>query len=81
MSTMQTFYFNTGVKPDMNTYRHKDIRISNGTIEIPINCENVPDGAKLEFLCDDPNLFINQDYIVRKAFNTKMHSQYAYFKL
>ena len=74
---MQTFYFNTGVKP-WNT-NAKDALFIKDEMNIPFDCEDVPEGASFAFACDDPNLYPESNYIVRHMFNTTMLSKYAYF--
>ncbi len=82
---MNTFYFNTGVKP----YGHNPPLkltsgevIKGGTVQIPFDCE-APLNATLLFLCDDdqrheascPNIKVFE------VTNTAMVSKYAYFRL
>ena len=89
-TTMQTFYFNTGVKPGIPpNERHRkgakpvplcDGQVwRNGVKQIPFDCENVPEGSTFKFACDNPDLYPDAGYIVREMYNTTMLSTYAYF--
>jgi hypothetical protein len=56
---MKTFYFNTGVRPYIHNPPVPIINgrvVRGGVMLIPFKCDGVPDGAKLMFMCDDPNL-------------------------
>jgi hypothetical protein len=86
---MQTFYFDTGVKPE-NVHNpefayayHKKAGnvIKNGTLQIPFDCD-VEEGAALMFLCDNPSLpeASIPGVVVREVFNTTMASKYAYLR-
>jgi hypothetical protein len=81
---MKTFYFNTGVQP----YKHNPpVKLSpghvmrGGTMQIPFDCDDVPDNAIFKFACDNPKLKESEypNWIVREMFNTAMVSKYAYF--
>lgn len=78
---MQLFYFNTGVTPNNRTDLYGDQVWRNGTIQIPFECDNVPDGAIFKFACDIPDLEldIHPNRIVRKIHNSDLLSKYAYF--
>lgn len=76
---MRTFYFNTGVKPWVNSYLAEGDKFINNERHIPFDCEDVPEGATFAFGCDDPNLHPDAGYIVREMHNTTMRSKYAYF--
>lgn len=66
----KTFYFATGV----------DTRIyPNSPAFIPFECENVPEGAKFQFACDNPNLEPEKKYFVAPIIGGKLLSKYAYF--
>jgi len=89
---MQTFYFNTGVKPGIpaNEMHRKDalpVALGkgqvwrNGTKQIPFDCEDVPTNAKFQLACDNPALPGYENYIVREIHNSTLLSKYAYFKL
>jgi len=83
----KTFYFNTGVKPYGCT--NPPYKLSNGhiirggVVQIPFDCENVPENASFMFACDNPELSESKqkNVIVRKMYNTVMCSEYAYFKI
>jgi hypothetical protein len=79
----RTFYFNTGVRPENNPHLMEGEAWRGGVKQIPFDCEDVPEGAELMFLCDDPNLREAKypNVIVRPVSNTKMISRYAYFKV
>jgi hypothetical protein len=72
MELLRRFYFNTGVDPRY---------IENPNIGF--DCLDVPDGYKLDFLCDNPELEESkkENTIVREVFNTRMLSKYAYFSI
>jgi hypothetical protein len=83
---MKTFYFNTGVQP----YKHNPpVKLSpghimkGGTMQIPFDCDNVPDRAQFMFACDNPDLKESEyeNVIVREIFNSALLSKYAYFKI
>lgn len=87
---MQTFYFNTGVKPIDASWRPhhsgtREIPLSkgqvwrNGTKQIIFQCENVPEGATFKFACDIPDLPEAKNMIVREIVSEGMLSKYAYF--
>lgn len=76
---IRTFQFNTGVKYSDYPFLSKGQTVSGDAKVIPFNCEDVPQNAKFEFACDDPNLYEGSGYIVREMFNTSMLSKYAYF--
>ena len=82
---MKTFYFNTGVKIWNNPHIPGGIDSGNGTVVIPFDCADVPEGAKQLYCCDSPNITLHShipadcDVIVREIHNSKMISKYAYF--
>ncbi len=77
---MKTFYFDTGVKP----YAHNPPvklgkrQILRGTIQIPFDCEDVPEGARFLHGSDDPNPS-HANEIVREIHNSTLVSKYAHF--
>jgi len=82
----KTFWFNTGVKPGMNApYGCQQWR--NGTIQIPVICENVPENAIFKFGCYQNNLPESEkpNWIVREILNAEekggLQSKYAYFQI
>jgi len=88
-NNIRTFYFNTGVNP-ANVHNpefpyeyHKRVGnvIRNGVLQIPFDCENVPENATFKFLTSNPELdeAKNPEIIVRKVLNSSMASEYAYF--
>ena len=86
---MNTFYFNTGVRPHTihnpefpYDYHKKQGHIIRNTLLIPFDCE-APKNATLLFLCDNPNLPNSQqeNVLVAPVSNTTMHSKYAYFRI
>jgi hypothetical protein len=77
---MDTFYFNTGVKPWNNSFLAPGDMLINNERHIPFDCEDVPAGSTFAFCCDNPNLHPEAGYIVRKMYNTTMLSEYAYFR-
>lgn len=86
---MNTFYFNTGVKPETvfnpsfpYEYHRKKGNIIRNTLLIPFDCD-APKNAKFIMSCDNPNLseIKSKNVIVREMFNTNMLSKYAYFEI
>lgn len=81
---MKTFYFNTGVKPYNHT-RHVPIMSGNvvrgGTLQIPFDCENVPENATFLYACDAENASLDENVICREMKNTNMVSKFAYFRV
>ncbi len=79
---MNTFYFNTGVKPYNCNGLTKGQVWRNGEKQIPFDCD-APEDAELIYLCDNPDLDSakNQNVIVREVFNTTINSKYAYFRV
>lgn len=80
----QTFYFNTGVRPESVSnfpyeYHRNVGNIIRGTLLIPFDCDNVPDGSTFAFACDDPSLEPEAGYIVREITGGNIISKYAYF--
>jgi hypothetical protein len=79
---MRTFYFNTGVKPE----NRRGVGLCagqvwrGGTLQIPFDCENVPDNASFQFACDHtpPG---NEHLLRREMHNTTMVSKYAFFQV
>jgi hypothetical protein len=84
---MTTFYFNTGVRRSINSYAEpRDVWQPCGMDSvrlIPFDCEDVPEGSQLMFLCPYPTLAESKlpFVIVRRVSNTTMCSEYAYFRL
>lgn len=84
---MNTFYFNTGVRPEnvINfpyEYHRKNGNVIRGTLLNPFDCE-APENATLMFLCSNPDLTeAKADNVqVFEIFNTKLASKYAYFRI
>lgn len=77
---MKTFYFNTGVKPENRTHLCKGQVWRGGTMQMPFDCEKVPDNAIFQFSCDHtpPG---DEHLLRREMHNTTMVSKYAFFKL
>jgi len=83
---MNTFYFNTGVKPqNISNFPydyHKKVGnvIRGGVLQCPFDCE-APINASLKYLCDNPDLDSAKcDGVeVFEIFNTSLVSKYAYF--
>lgn len=83
---MNTFYFNTGVRPETVSnfpydYHRKQGHKIRGTLLIPFDCE-APKNDTLMFLCDNPNLKeASLDNVTAyPVSNTTMLSKCAYFK-
>ena len=84
ISTMKTFYFNTGVRPfDHNPPAGmafmKGFKDSgNGVYVIPFDCEDVPDNAIFQYACD--HVIPGDEHLLkREMFNTALVSKYAFF--
>lgn len=79
----KTFYFDTGVKP----YNHTPPvpimpgNVVRGTLQIPFDCENVPDKAVFLYACDAENASLDKNVICREMKNTNMCSKFAYFRV
>lgn len=76
----RTFYFDTGVRPHAHT---PPVPLSpghvmrGGTMQIPFECEDVPDGAAFAFACDEPEG--KHGMIARRIENSALVSQFAHF--
>lgn len=77
----KTFYFNTGVRPERHNppVKLSKGQVLRGTIQIPFECENVPDGAEFKFAADDPS--IAPYYLAAKIVSGEIVSKYAFFQL
>ena len=78
----RTFYFNTGVRPYIHvpTVKLSEGQVlRGGTVQIPFDCEDVPENAEFKFGCDDPN--IRGGYLVRPILNSALLSKFAYFQV
>jgi len=81
---MKTFYFNTGVQPQNAPIKLMPGHVMRGgTMQIPFDCENIPDGAIFKFACDNKDLRESKypNYIVREIHNSALLSKYAYFQI
>ncbi len=81
---MKTFYFDTGVKPYNHTPRVSIMPgnvVRGGTLQIPFDCENVPENATFLYACDAENASLDENIICREMTNTNMLSKFAYFRL
>ena len=84
---MKTFYFNTGVHgchvPPINL--HANQVWMGGTVQIPFECDGVPDGALFMFGCDDPYLSESKNpevlVVPVQQPNPGFCSKFAYFRL
>jgi hypothetical protein len=80
---MKTFYFNSGVKPwntDVKRELAKGHKFVNNELQIPFDCEDVPENASLAFLGNDISL-AHKNLIAREVHNTTMCSKYAFFNV
>lgn len=85
-SNIRTFIFDTGVRRDYDrTNQLPDgARWAGEVMVFPFKCRDVPEGASLMFLCDDPALkeASYPNAIVRELLpGSGMVSRYAYFLL
>lgn len=81
---MKTFYFDTGVRPYIHNTPVPIMPgnvVRGGTLQIPFDCENVPDKARFIFACDAENASLDKDVIHREIKNTNMVSKFAYFRI
>ena len=80
---MNTFYFNTGVKPENSSVLYGDQIWRGGVKQIPFECD-APENAIFQFACDFNNLpesKLNNWLVAEiKNPNESMLSKYAYFK-
>jgi hypothetical protein len=82
---MQTFYFNSGVKP-YNTNVEREIQDGNvfirGELHHPFYVsDDVPIGASLYCLMDNPFEHYGSDnFIIAEVLGGNMHSKYAIFR-
>lgn len=78
---MKTFYFDTGVRP-YNFYPpvklSKGHVIRGGTMQIPFDCENVPEGAEFTHTCDKATQDHYRDFVA-EIHNSALGSRYAHF--
>jgi len=80
---MQTFYFNTGVKPwntNVQAETARGNKFINNELNVPFDVEDVPEGAQLASLCSNPDVK-GANQIMREVFNTTMCSKYAFFNV
>ena len=84
---MTTFYFNTGVRHSYNSFAEPNDKWVPCGLDsvrlIPFDCEDVPPGATVMFLCSNPDLPESklENVIVRLVSNTTMCSKYVYLRL
>lgn len=81
---MQKFFFDTGVRP--NPFAKPPIQPGKGqilkgeTIQIPFECENVPNGSVFLYACDGQKP--ETDGIIKREIkNSVLVSKFAYFRL
>lgn len=79
------FYFNTGVRPEnvINfpyEYHRKVGNTINGTLLIPFDCENIPEGATFKFGADNPELAIN-GLVCFPIIGGNLLSKFAFFNV
>lgn len=78
---METFYFNTGVNPYLYPPIAKFGQVNRGgTVQIPFDCENVPENSTFLFACDDENASADENTICREIHNSGLISKYAFFR-
>ena len=79
---MRTFYFDTGVR----VYAHTppvpvmpgNVVSSNGVLQIPFDCDDVPENASFRFACDH-TLPGTEHLLKREIYNSNLVSKYAFF--
>lgn len=82
--TMQTFYFNTGVNAYLYPAKPKFGQVNRGgTVQIPFECHDVPEGSTFKFACDNPELENNNPRTIVREINpgSGLYSKYAYFSV
>lgn len=79
---MKTFYFDTGVRPYDHTppVKVKQGQVLRGTIQIPFDCEGVPEGYTFCFACDNKDVPNSEHLFVAEIHNSVLASKYAFFK-
>lgn len=82
MTNRRKFYFDTGVRPWIHTSPVPVMPgnvVRGGTLQIPFECDDVPDGAIFVFACDHapPG---HEDLLMREMHNTRMVSKFAFFQ-
>ena len=83
--TAQTFYFNTGVRPENNSSLFGRQVWKGGTKQIPFTCNDVPNNFAFCFACDKKDLPESKlsNFIVREITDNGpdgLLSKFAYFK-
>ena len=79
---MKTFYFNTGVQSYMVILPlMKGHIIKGGTMQIPFDCDDVPNKATFLYAQDTPPEIQHPNIIFREMHNTAMVSKYAFFRI
>lgn len=77
----RTFYFNTGVRPWEHSPPVKVMPgnvVRGGTLQIPFECDDVPENAIFQFACD--NTPDGREHLLkREMHNTNMVSRFAFF--
>lgn len=87
----RTFYFNTGVKAGipanerhisdaLPVHLHTGQVWRNGTIQIPFECDDVPDNAIFLYACASSEP-ATANTIVRPILNSSLASPYAHFRV
>lgn len=81
---MKTFYLKTSIKiGEPHDIRKVVNDEEDGTISVPLDCEDVPDGSIFLFASDSPNIKRvrgEEGIIYRKIHNSSLLAEYAYFK-
>ena len=79
---MRTMYFDTGVRPEINSSLYEGQVWRNGTKQIPFDVD-APESAVLLFACNTPDLPESKipNIIVREIFNSTLCSRYAYLRI
>lgn len=83
----KTYYFNTGVRPETiqnfpYEYHRKKGNVIRGTLQIPFECEDVPDKAIFRYAgAADCKLKDYPDVKGFKILSGNLLSEYAFFKL
>ena len=83
---VETFYFNTGVRPESGSPLFGRQIWKDGTKQIPFTCDNVPDNSIFLFACDSENhhRLKSPCIIVRRIIDNGpkgLLSKFAYFRV
>lgn len=78
----KTYYFDTGVRPELHAKPVPVMpgQVRRGTIQIPFDCDDVPEKAVFRFTSDYREVG-GGVYIVREIRNSVIVGKYAFFSI